>query len=60
MKDMGLRIHTQIFVFLNKRRCQQSCHIFCVYKNTKLIETYPQFVIASGFDAVEKTGSSCG
>jgi len=25
-----------------------------------LIETYPQFVIASGFDAVEKTELSCG
>jgi hypothetical protein len=60
MKDMGLRIHTQIFLYLNKRRCQQSCHIFCEYKYRKHNGTYPQVVIGSGFDDVDKAILGCG
>jgi len=60
MKDMGLRIHTQIFVFLNKRRCQQSCHIFCVYKNTKWLGSYQQVVIEPCRYAVDSGVVCCG
>jgi len=60
MKDIGSGIHTQIFVFLNKRRCQQSCHIFCVYKNTKQKDSFPQVVIGLVDCAVDKTRLSCG
>ena len=56
MKDMGLRIHTQIFLYLNKRRCQQSCHIFCVYKYRKEKQGYPQFVIEPFNRAVDILG----